>query len=260
MIGNNSAPASASALDAGLTALEEARLRRAYAHRSDGDLYSWFNAAHLYAMQEIERELLRGLHRHGFQALAQQRVLEIGCGSAVWLREFVKWGAQPGRLAGVDLLDERITHARTVCPAGFRLAAGSATTLDFSDGAFDIVIQSLVFTSILDRGVRHRVAAEMLRVVRPGGLVVWYDYHFDNPWNPDTRGVPAREIPRLFPGCRIERQRITLAPPLARAIARRSRVAYAILSAVPVLKTHYLAFIRTRQPAAIEPVSSTPVN
>ena len=110
-------------------AQEELRLREAYARRSGRDRYSWFNATHLYAMQELERGLLRLLRRHGFDALHGQRILEIGCGTAVWLREFVKWGASPERLTGIDLLEDRIAEARRVSPAGLQLLSGSATAL-----------------------------------------------------------------------------------------------------------------------------------
>ena len=64
----------------------------------------------------------------------------------------------------------------------------------------------------------------MMRVVRPGGLILWYDYHVNNPFNPDVRAVTARELSALFQDCDIERRRVTLAPPLARLVGPRSRV------------------------------------
>jgi ubiquinone/menaquinone biosynthesis C-methylase UbiE len=224
-------------------AREELRVREAYARRAGQGRYSWFDAAHLYAMQEVERGVLRLIRAHGFSSLERARVLEIGCGTAVWLREFVKWGAAPGRLAGVDLLDDRVKQARDVSPTGVQLVCGSAASLQFEDASFDIVFQSLVFTSILDVEVRARVAAEMLRVVRPDGVILWYDYHVDNPSNPDVRAVTGRELQALFPRCAIRRRRVTLAPPLARLVAPRSRALYAAMSTVPLLKTHYLAAI-----------------
>src|SRR3989442_4123843 len=84
------------------------------------------------------------------------------------------------------------------------------------DATSDMVLQSLLFTSILDGEVRRAVAREMLRVVRQDGWILWYDFHVDNPWNPDVRRVGRREMAALFPGCHIELQRLTLAPPLSR--------------------------------------------
>jgi SAM-dependent methyltransferase len=232
-----------------VVAREEMRIREAYARRTGQQRYSWFDAAHLYAMQEVERGVLHLLRVHGFGALGAQRVLEVGCGTAVWLREFVKWGAIPDHLAGIDLLEDRVSQARRLAPGALRVMSGSAEALPFDDASFDIVLQSLVFTSIIDKEMRRRVATEMLRVVRPGGLILWYDYHVNNPSNPDVKAVKASELSDLFPGCEIDRRRVTLAPPLARFVAPRSRVAYGLLSAVPLLKTHYLAAILP--PAAV---------
>ena len=81
-----------------------------------------------------------------------------------------------------------------------------------------------MLSSILDDGVRHAIASEMLRVLRPGGAVLWYDIRVDNPDNPDVRRVARDEIEALFPGCRVALTRATLAPPLTRLLAPRARV------------------------------------
>lgn len=228
----------------GVVADADAQVRRAFARRGQSARYSWFDAAHLYAMQEVERVFVALLRAHGFTALAERDILDVGCGTGVWLREFVKWGASPERLSGVDLIDDRIAEARRLSPAGLQLSCGSAAALSQADGSFDIVLQSLVFTSILDQHVRSLVASEMLRVLRPGGIVLWYDYHVNNPANPDVRAVTRHELRALFPGCHIDLRRVTLAPPLARLVAPRSRTVYAALRIVPLLTTHYVAAIR----------------
>jgi hypothetical protein len=88
------------------------------------------------------------------------------------------------------------------------------------------------------------MAAEMLRVVKPTGLILWYDYHVNNPWNKDVRGVKRREIYELFPNCQIDLERITLLPPLARALAPYSYLACYLMEKFPLLCTHYLGAIR----------------
>jgi ubiquinone/menaquinone biosynthesis C-methylase UbiE len=223
---------------------EANRIRSVYPLRGGHERYSWFDAAHLYAMQEVEGEILAALQRHRFAPIDEQRVLEVGCGAGVWLRQFVKWGAAPDRLAGIDLLEQRIEQGRRLCPREIRLESGNAAALPFEDGAFDVVLQSLVFTSVTDAVVRAQMAAEMIRVTRPGGLILWYDYHVDNPRNPDVKRVSASELRRLFRGCTVDLRRVTLAPPLARLVAPRSRGLYRLLAAVPLLRTHYFAAIR----------------
>lgn len=223
---------------------EEMRLRAAYARRQDADRYSWFNEAHLLSVQERARATIALLRRHGIRSLADVAILEIGCGRGVWLRELIQWGATPANIVGIDVLEDRIDDARRLCPPGVTLMAGNAATLDLPANRYDIVLQSMVFTSVLDASVRQAIARRMLSTVRPQGLILWYDYHVNNPRNPDVRGVRRREIEELFPGCRIELTRVTLAAPLARAVAPRSRAAYALLRMLPMLRTHYLGAIR----------------
>ena len=104
-------------------------------------------------------------------------------------------------------------------------------------------MQFTVFTSVLDAVMKHQIAAEMLRVVKDEGFIVWYDFHVNNPWNPDVRGIKKREIAQLFPGCRLTLQRLTLVPPLARLLAPYSWLACYGLGKIPWLCTHYLGLI-----------------
>ncbi len=223
---------------------EEARIRVAYARRHDRGVYSWFSPGHVCMMQERERRLLAALTRAGILDLKDCTVLEVGCGSGQWLRDFVKWGARPEHTVGVDLLPERIKAARELCATGTKLFASNAMRLNFDDATFDIVLQSTVFTSILDEVMRRQVAREMLRVVRPHGVIVWYDYRVDNPWNRDVRGLSKREIRELFPSCEVELQPITLVPPLTRMMARYTWLGCHLLSKLPFLCTHYLGVIK----------------
>jgi len=227
---------------------EEARIREAYARRDAGRRESWFYAPYRYMIQDRERHVLRLLARHGFDhtRLQHARILEVGCGTGQWLRDFVKWGAQPEHITGVELLEDRVETARRLCAPAVSLIRGSASALDLPSQSFDLVLQSTVFTSILDAAMRREVASEMLRVLRPGGLILWYDYHVDNPSNPDVRGVKKREIPDLFPGADITLRRVTLAPPLARAVAPFSLLACQLLELMPFLRTHYLGVIRPK--------------
>ncbi|MDI6716569.1 MAG: SAM-dependent methyltransferase, partial [Actinomycetota bacterium] len=89
-------------------------------------------------------------------------------------------------------------------------------------------------------------AKSMLRVVKNDGIIIWYDFRYDNPRNPDVQGVKKAEIHELFPNCKIDLKRITLAPPLARAIAPISVIACQILEKIPLLCTHYLGVIKKR--------------
>ena len=224
---------------------EEARIRAAYGRREKDDArYSWFNSAYQFMVQQRERRLLAVLCRCEFADLQNKTILEVGCGTGQWLRDFVKWGAKTENLTGIDLLVDRLAKARRLCPPGVRIQCASGAQLPFVDETFDLVFQSTVFTSILDLDLKRRVAAEMMRVVKRQGLILWYDYHVNNPWNSDVQGVKRREIYDLFPNCRIDLERITLLPPLARRLVPYSYLACYLMEKFPLLCTHYLGAIR----------------
>ena len=224
--------------------IEEARIRAAYAKRQKDDArYSYFNTSNLFLMQEREQCLLTLLKRYHLVPLGTKKILEVGCGTGYWLREFIKWGARPENITGIDLLVDRIAEARYLCPEAVRILYGNAAELAFPDATFDLVVQSTVFTSVLNPLMKQQVASEMLRVVKNDGLILWYDFHVNNPWNPDVRGVKRREISQLFPGCRIKLQRTTLVPPLVRLLAPYSWLACYVLGKMPWLCTHYMGLI-----------------
>ncbi len=198
------------------------------------------------ALNQRERAMLDLLRRHGMSDLSEANILDVGCGDGRALQRLVDLGALPARLHGIDLIDERIERARALNP-GLEFRTGSADELPYGDREFELVTQFTMFTSILDDEMRRAAAAEMLRVLRPGGAIIWYDFHVNSPGNADVRGVDADEIRRLFPHCAIELKRITLAPPIARRVAPRSSLLASVLARLPLLCTHYLGVIRRQQ-------------
>jgi ubiquinone/menaquinone biosynthesis C-methylase UbiE len=223
---------------------ETSRLRRVFSNRAPQARYSLFDAANLLACQERERRILSALVRHGLAPLTDIKILDIGCETGFWIREFVRWGAKPENIVGVELLPDRVKEAKSLCAAGAAILCANATDLNSPDEAFDIVIQSTVFTSVLDDKMRVRSAQEMVRVLRRNGRILWYDFTVNNPLNPNVRGINRKSIMRLFPNCRFEFQRLTLAPPIARPIALLSSLSYRVLSALRLFDTHCLAIIQ----------------
>lgn len=181
--------------------------------------------------------------RHRRTSLADYKFLEVGCGAGFWLRQFLQWGARPENVFGLDVVPARVEKARSLCPAGVTVQGASAARMTFPNESFDIVLQATVFSSILDPEIRTAVAAEMLRVLRPGGLILSYDFHLRNPRNPDVCGIGKAELRRLLPACSIDFEQITLLPPLARLLAPRSVLLVHAFSAMKFLCTHYLAVV-----------------
>jgi SAM-dependent methyltransferase len=230
--------------------LEPARLAAAYARRAvRSDRYAWEAPGQLFLLQGIEREVLSALRRAGCVPLESRDVLEVGCGPGYWLRALLQWGAAPERLAGVDLLPDRVAAARRRCPRAVRLECADAARLPFAGAAFDLVLQFTVLSSVLDADARRAIAAEMLRVLRPGGTILWYDFRLGDPRNADVRGIGRRELRALFPDCDVAARRVTLAPPIARRLADRTWLLCLLLAQVPLLCTHELAVVRPRAEA-----------
>jgi len=228
---------------------EVKRIIDAYARRLesiDSERYSAFELSNLLRIQELERVLLKLVGCHFQKDLRHKIILEIGCGSGYWLRQFIQWGARPENLFGVDLLEERIRTGRELCPSGVQLELADASNLDFRDNSFDLILQLTVFTSIVNHRMKEKVASEMNRVLKPGGAIVWYDYFMSNPSNPDVRGVTRKEIVQLFPELSISLKRITLAPPIARVVGPLSPALYRALSTLKPFCTHYLGFFKKK--------------
>lgn len=221
------------------------RISERYARRTaqTAQRYSRFNADVLAGVQEKQRALTSLLSRHGRASLGGCTILEIGCGSGTNLLELILLGAMPENLVGNELLPDRLAVASHMLPGAVRLHPGDAAELPFADASFDIVYQSTVFSSILDDALQARIAHSMWRWLRPGGGVLWYDFTYNNPANPDVRGVPLARVRSLFPDARIDARRITLAPPLARRVVRLHERLYGLFNLVPLLRTHLLCWI-----------------
>jgi SAM-dependent methyltransferase len=197
-----------------------------------------------FLMQERQRHLVSLLHRHGFMPLSGHRILDVGCGTGKWLRDLIALGADPANVVGVELLPSSAARARRLCPAPVTIECSNAANLRFQSDSFDIVLQATVFSSVLDSEMRHAIAAEMLRVVRPAGLILWYDLIVENPWNSCVHPLRKSDVRRMFPGCSLELRRVGLFPVLAQLLVPRSWRASSILSSVSPLCTHYLGAIR----------------
>jgi SAM-dependent methyltransferase len=226
-----------------MTADETGALAARYARRHDGDRYSFLRADVWQNVQERQRAMLRLFAALGLRDLAALRCVEIGCGGGGNLLELLRIGFSPENLSGIEFLPERYARARQVLPTGVQLTLGDATGLDLGVGSHDIVVAFTVFSSLLDDTYQRRLAARLWSWVRPGGGVLWYDFTVNNPRNRDVRGVPLTRVRALFPAAEIRSRRVTLVPPLARALTGLHPSLYTVFNVLPLLRTHLLAWI-----------------
>jgi ubiquinone/menaquinone biosynthesis C-methylase UbiE len=221
---------------------ETERIQQRYRERDASAALTGFwtlrNPVVLHAMQERERVVLQALSRAGLD-LAGLQLLDVGCGNGLEFANFARWGAHHERMTGVDLMHPRLLAARE--RSAVAVAQASGVALPFRDASFDLVCQNVVFSSIVDDAARRATAAEMLRVLRPGGHLLWYDAFRTRSTDPHFRAVPRAEVERLFPGVRWSFQTLTSDVGMAARLQRAFGTAcLPLLDSVRLLRTHVL--------------------
>ena len=188
-----------------------------------------------------ERELIyTEIFKKRFISLDSVRFLEIGAGAGDNLFFFKQLGLKWENIYANELLPDRFEIIRNIFPK-IKTFKGDACNIEINkDDTFDIVFQSTVFTSILDINFKIKLADKMWSLLKTGGIILWYDFSFNNPNNKDVKGIKKKEIEYLFhESGRIIFHRTTLAPPLGRRIKKL----YPFINIFPFLRTHLIAEI-----------------
>ncbi len=225
---------------------ELTQIRERYERRKNipAERYSIFNPATYLIEQEKERAVIKLFKENKLLPLENKKILEIGCGAGTNLLNFLKLGFNPANIYANDLIEERLEYAKKILPSEVKIFAGNALDLNFSDNSFDIVFQSMVFSSILDNDFKKKLADKMWNWVKPGGGILWYDFTFNNPANPDVKGIKPKEVKEIFNQKSFYIKRLTLAPPVARAVTKIHPNFYHILNSLYFFRTHVLIWIR----------------
>jgi SAM-dependent methyltransferase len=239
--------------------------------RNDGtgksqETYCYANPAFLFHMQERERTILGVLRDRGI-ALQGEDVLEVGCGTGHILERFLEFGCRSAM--GIDLMESRIQEGVQRYPR-LDLRQGNATQLPCDDRQFDLVMQFMCLSSVLDSEMRKQIASEMWRVLKPGGAILSYDLRpvpklghaisrglrfllLENPNDKAASTEPSQPIPirplslsdlrSLFSDGCMESRSVSLDFNLARFAEFSTWLAHT-LSFVTVLRTHYLLLVK----------------
>jgi SAM-dependent methyltransferase len=133
---------------------------------------------------ELKAADLVALARRRFGDAANVRALDYGCGTGA-LDALV--APHLGAVAGIDVSSGLLDVAARM-NRGVEYQHYDGGTIPYPDGSFDLGFASCVFHHIEPSG-RAAAAAELARVVRPGGIVAIYEH---NPSNPLTRFVVSR--------------------------------------------------------------------
>jgi SAM-dependent methyltransferase len=206
------------------------------------DCYAPWQVTSLLWRNEVTLRAAIMLRKAGKFPKRGEPCLEIGFGGLGWLGQLINWNLCESDLHGIELDAKRAAYVKSALPAA-DLRVGDAARLPWPSGTFRLAIASTVFSSILSPAVRHAVAFEICRVLAPAGALLWYDFSYNNPRNPNVRKVTRRELRRLFRSLQGEIRSVTLAPPLARSVAPISVRLAQVLEVIPFLRTHLLAVL-----------------
>lgn len=184
---------------------EIARIREAYAERDrkisatawEEDIYHPRHPIGRLFYEHNHAILVDALNHLGID-LTDTTILDFGCGEGGWLRFLLELGANPANLHGVDLSDRRITAAREINPA-IDLATSSGGNIPFPENEFDIVMQTVVFSSVVDKDLAKSLLAEMCRVTKPGGYIFWIDHKKSH--SASLAGYPVELLAEWLPEC-----------------------------------------------------------
>lgn len=203
--------------------------------------YSLTNRGNRFNHEQMLSNITSMLHEFAVD-IPTANWLDLGSGELTLFEDISALGFDPSRSIASDLLLWRLRRGADQNRAQ-NIVNASARQLPFSDNSFDLVSQFTMMTSILDSQLKKEIAGDMLRVVRPGGYLLWYDFRVNNPGNKNTRAIGQAELRDLFDQQEINIKPITLLPPLARKVGLISERMLKFLHIFPMLRTHYLALI-----------------
>lgn len=97
--------------------------------------------------------------------LRDRAILDVGCGIGTYVRRFRAFSDD---VHGLEVEEERVAEASRELP---NIVCGVGEALPWPDDRFDLVFSNEVIEHVADD---RRTAQEMVRVTRPGGLVVLF--------------------------------------------------------------------------------------
>jgi len=126
-------------------------------------------AAHYDRQLWLERDAIR-LALDLAAPRETDRLLDIGTGTGLVLRELARRQDRPEAAVGIDRSAEMLRRVPKL-PNGWEVRHASALDLPFASAEFDVAIVAYVLHVLADESV-PRVLAEVARVLRPGGRLV----------------------------------------------------------------------------------------
>jgi ubiquinone/menaquinone biosynthesis C-methylase UbiE len=186
-------------------ALTKQRSYDTHGFQYEGERYG---AAHMRAYGDRRCEALLRIARDAFPPGRPLTMLEVGCGTGISV-EFLARQPEQYSLYGVDFSRTMLTQAIGRCARldnAPRFVLASGFGLPFPDRSFDLVYATRFIHQFGHDG-KKQIYSEMMRVLRPGGVVAVEFYAFWYHWaryylSDEHRRKPRRVFFEHYPTAR----------------------------------------------------------
>lgn len=176
---------------------------------------------------EVQDRALRMLYeagpRRAFEAVRDRLtgdVLEVGCGTGLLFEAY----RADARVTAIEPDADFLPLARqraAEAPAEIRIVRNDVQRTGFADGCFDAAVVQLVLCSVADA---RRGLGEILRVLRPGGLLYVYEHVVsDHALYRAIQNLSDPIVSRLAEGCHWNRDTGALVRSMAIRIEHETR-------------------------------------
>lgn len=125
------------------------------------------------------------------------RILDVGCGGGGDIYELIRLNYRCENITGIDILPERLAEAKDSWPQ-MCFIQGDACRMEFEDGCFDLVFESTMFATLPDDVLSAGIAAEMVRVCKPGGYLLLRDWWTPKPRDTNYKALTKKRLGKLF--------------------------------------------------------------
>ncbi len=214
-------------------------IKQIYADRdSNIDLLKNHQGLYPHYIVEEREKIYKSIINNHFYNKNNLKLLEVGAGVGMNLSFFHSIGFEYPHIYANELSEDRFEKLKNSFPE-VTCFSGDASEMEMNQ-KFDVVFQSTVFSSILSNALRIKLAAKMFDLTNDNGIVLWYDFIYNNPKNKNVRKVTKSEIKTLFPNAKkYEFYKVTLAPPIGRRVGKW----YSFFNRFKFLRTHVIAVI-----------------
>ncbi|MBP5366189.1 MAG: class I SAM-dependent methyltransferase [Bacteroidales bacterium] len=114
----------------------------------------------------------------------EHKVLELGCGTGDFTKEIIKTGAD---ITAIDISPVLLDIARrNISAENVRFVEDNAYQMSFADNSFDFVIGS----SVLHHLEIEKAVAEIFRVLKPNGVMLFTEPNMMNPQIALQKNIP----------------------------------------------------------------------